>query len=92
VDLEVVRQGGYRAGWSTTIWATRLHDKTRPPEDGDLIRFSFHKGSPELNVLIVERLSRACGPFVIFPDSGGDGLAITPGIDEQAVAEWMRGI
>jgi len=90
VDLDVVAQGGYRAGWSTTIWAHCLHDKTRHPEDDDVIRFSFHKGSPELAVLVLERLSHVCGPFVLYCDGGGPGLAVTPGLEpRRAVEQWF---
>src|SRR5207253_1573948 len=65
IDLEVIDHRGYRAGWSTTIWAKKLNDENRPPEDEDVVEFTFHKGSPELAVVIVEKLTHVCGPLVL---------------------------
>jgi hypothetical protein len=51
--------------------------------------FYFDKGDPELNILIVERLSRLCGPLFVFPDTGSRPLLVTPGIDPlDAVKVW----
>jgi len=54
--------------------------------------FYFDKGDLKLNILIVERLSRLCGPFYIFPDTGAKPLLVTPGTDPtKAVKEWKIG-
>jgi hypothetical protein len=91
IDIEVVDQRGYGAGWSTTIWASKWNDRTRPPEDGDSVQFTFHKGSPELAVLIVERLTHVCGPLVLIPDHNCRPLLVTEGLDpRQAVEEWLK--
>ncbi len=51
--------------------------------------FYFEKGDPKLNILIVERLSRLCGPLFVFPDTGARPLLVTPGIDPiDAVKVW----
>jgi hypothetical protein len=51
--------------------------------------FYFEKGDPKLNILIVERLSRLCGPLFIFPDTGAQPLLVTPGVDPiDAVKLW----
>jgi hypothetical protein len=51
--------------------------------------FYFDKGDLRLNIFIVERLSRLCGPLVIFPDTGARPLLVTPGIDPtDAVKAW----
>jgi hypothetical protein len=47
--------------------------------------FYFDMGDPKLNILIVERLSRLCGPLFIFPDTGARPLLVTPGIDPMDV-------
>lgn len=49
----------------------------------------YFEGDPRLNILIVERLSRLCGPFYVFPDTGARPLLVTPGIDPtDAVKVW----
>jgi hypothetical protein len=51
--------------------------------------FYFEKGDPKLNILIVERLSRLCGPLFVFPDTGARPLLVTPVIDPvEAVKVW----
>jgi hypothetical protein len=51
--------------------------------------FYFEKGDPKLNIQIVERLSRVCGPFYIFPDTGAQPLLVTPGMDPiDAIKVW----
>ena len=49
----------------------------------------YFEGDPRLNILIVERLSRLCGPLFVFPDTGARPLLVTPGIDPtDAVKVW----
>ncbi len=49
----------------------------------------YFEGDPRLNILIVERLSRLCGPLFVFPDTGARPLLVTPGIDPtDAVRAW----
>jgi hypothetical protein len=52
--------------------------------------FSFKNGSPELIVRICERLSRLCGPLVIYSDSGHEiPILVRAGVDPgQAVTAW----
>jgi hypothetical protein len=51
--------------------------------------FYFEKGDPKLNIHIVERLSRICGPLYIFPDTGTQPLLVTGGMDpKEAVKVW----
>jgi hypothetical protein len=51
--------------------------------------FYFEKGDPKLNIYIVERLSRVCGPFYVFPDTGARPLLVIPGIiPSDAVKVW----
>jgi hypothetical protein len=51
--------------------------------------FCFEKGDLTLNILIVERLSRLCGPLFVVPDTGARPLLVTPGIDpKDAVKVW----
>jgi len=52
--------------------------------------FYFDGGDPKLNALIVERLSRLCGPLFVFPDTGARPLLVTPGIDlMDALKVWQ---
>jgi hypothetical protein len=91
VDIEVVDQRGDRAGWSTTIWVKKVGDRTRSPDDGDVVQFSFDNGSPELAVLIVEKLAHICGPLVLMLEVDCRPLLVTEGIDPlQAVAKWLN--
>lgn len=54
--------------------------------------FYFEKGDPKLNLLIVEGLSRLCGPLYVFPDTGARPLLVTPGLNPtDATKVWERG-
>jgi hypothetical protein len=58
-------------------------DETRPH------LFYFEGGDAKLNIRIVERLSRRCGPLFVFPDTGARPLLVTPGLDPvDAVKVW----
>jgi hypothetical protein len=51
--------------------------------------FYFDEGDPRLNIPIVERLARLCGPLFVLPDTGARLLLVTPGIDPtDAVKVW----
>jgi len=50
----------------------------------------YFEGDPRLNILIVERLSRLCGPLFVFPDTGARPVLVTPGLDPRdAVRVWI---
>jgi hypothetical protein len=54
------------------------------------VAVTFHKGSPELAVLIAERLTRVCGPLVLIEANDAQPLVVRPGIDaERAVSVWL---
>jgi hypothetical protein len=56
--------------------------------DEDAPQWCFlKKGDWSLNVAIVERLARFCGPFVITTDAPGVPAVITPGISLHAIEE-----
>ncbi len=91
VDFEVVDQRGYDAGWSTTIWGRTLSDEARKPHDDDRVEFSFHKGNPELAVIIIEKLTHVCGPLLLVSDADCRPLLVVPGLDPiKAVEEWLN--
>lgn len=49
----------------------------------------YFEGDPRLNILLIERLSRLCGPLFVFPDTGARPLLVTPGVDPtDAIKAW----
>jgi hypothetical protein len=55
------------------------------------VQFNFHKGSPELAVLIVEKLTRVGSPLVLILDVDCRPLLVTEELDpRQAVEKWLR--
>ena len=49
----------------------------------------YFEGDARLNILIVERLSRLCGPLFVFPDTGARPVLVTPGLDPRdAIRVW----
>ena len=62
------------------------------PFDGDEsvpTGFCFSKGWEEAVVLILERIARICGPFVLLDDSAMEPLLVTPGLNvDAAIQEW----
>jgi hypothetical protein len=92
LEVEVRHRDGYGAGWSTTLWAESSRHRHRSPRsDHEQIRLTYHKGNPELAVLITERLARECGPLLLVSANDGIPLVVTPGIDvDQAVDGWMN--
>lgn len=64
--------------------ATLLHLEGSGQEH-DPHRLWFEKGSEELIVEILERLSRVCGAFVLSPDSGEQPMVVYPGVDADEV-------
>jgi hypothetical protein len=52
----------------------------------------FEKGDLNLNILLVERLSRKCGTLLIVPDTGAKPFIVSPGMDHQdAIKDWEVG-
>jgi hypothetical protein len=91
LDMEVVDRRGYWGGWSTTLWVKAAEGDQPSAGDDAPVGVTFHKGSPELAVLIAERLTRVCGPLVLIEASEALPLVVRPGIDaERAVSEWLR--
>jgi len=79
-DAEIVdAERGYD-GWSATIWPKDIANPDAPHE------FSFHKPKLELAVLILEKLSHVCGPFVIVDDASITPVVVTPGSDVTVLA------
>ena len=49
----------------------------------------FHKGADDLNLMIVEQLSRTCGPLATDHDAVAVPIIVTPGIEiKAALATW----
>jgi len=71
-----VRDRRPERGWQTTVWV-----KT---SDGS--RVSFHKGDPEANAMIAERLARVCGPLVLIATDDATPAVVTPGANPTDVA------
>ena len=70
------------SGWMATVWVDGAVDADTP------CRFSFHKPTLELSLMIVEKLSRVCGPFLIMDGSSGRAVVVAPEADiPKLVAE-----
>ena len=68
-------------------WTRATVQKLAPADHPQSL--AFHKGSPELVVAIVLRLSQACGPLVLFTDSGDSPLVVSPQDDiENLLKFW----
>lgn len=79
-DAEVVdAQRGYD-GMSATIWVKNLPDGDTPTD------FTFHKPSIELALMILERLSHSCGPFVLLQASSMKPVVVLAGCDPKRLA------
>lgn len=85
-------QGGWDAdvvdatrddAWHATVWTKNTSDDETP------IEFSFHKPNLELALLIVEKLSHVCGPFLFVDASSVTPVVVAPGSDPaKLVAQW----
>ncbi|MBI1248252.1 hypothetical protein GC197_10500 [bacterium] len=89
VDFEVVDEKGYANGWSTTIWAKSEDNDLMHPDNEEEVRMTFHKGDPELAVLICEKLIHRCGPLVLIVDVDGSPLRINGSVDRAALESWL---
>ena len=88
VDIDVADDRDPR-GRCTTIWTKRADEVPEQPGDDDSVRLTFHKGHPELAVLVVERLTHVCGPLVLVRDVDACPLLVEKGTDpRQAVEGW----
>jgi hypothetical protein len=64
--------------------ALRISDYRDDDSPHDLC---FHKGFPEVVLLVVERLTRFCGPLVVVNDSGSSPTVVRPG---DSVPDLLR--
>jgi hypothetical protein len=82
-DAEVVdAQLGYD-GMRATIWVENVPDGDTPTD------FTFHKPSVELALMILERLSHACGPVVFVGASSMKPVLVSPGCDVKRLASVL---
>ena len=79
-DAEIVDSERGFGGLHATIWTKQLAGDDVPAP------FSFHKPSVELALVILERLSRVCGPLVLVDSSAMVPAVITPGCDVRELA------
>lgn len=49
-----------------------------------LVKFQFYRANLELAIVILERLSHQCGPFVLMNHSGSKPIVATPGMNIEA--------
>jgi len=63
------------SSWMATLWVQGAPDAETP------CPFSFHKPTLDLALMIVEKVSRVCGPFMIMDGSSGRAVVVTPGAD-----------
>jgi hypothetical protein len=85
-DADVSWKADRHHGPWTSIRVPRWSGDEETPHE-----FYFSKGWEEPIVLIVERLARRCGPFVLFEDSTVVPLVVTPEMDTAAaIEEWKR--
>lgn len=89
VDFEISDIDDNGSGWSATIWAKSEDNKLTFPDDDEVVRFTFHKGDPELVVLICEKLTRRCGPLVLILDFDGRALLVDGKVEAEAVNKWL---
>jgi hypothetical protein len=61
------------------------------PVDETAPHLFYFEGDARLNILIVERLSRLCGPLFVFPDTGARPVLVTPGLDPREAIRVWRG-
>ncbi len=70
----------------TCINVLNYHD-----DEAQSYHIYFEKGSPELILTIMERLSRLCGPLLCAPDSGDMPIVVVPGLkSSEAVLPWYN--
>lgn len=72
-----------RGPWTNLQVLNFTADESVPAE------LCFSRGSPEVVVLILERISRLCGPFVLVDDSAMVPLIVSPSMCiEHALRDW----
>jgi hypothetical protein len=82
-DAQIVApEGSPASGWMADLWI-------EPAADGDTpSRFSFHKPTLELALLILEKLSHVSGPFLLMDGASGRAVVVSSGADvPKLVAE-----
>lgn len=98
-DFDVAYQSNGQGGWDASItdarpgredfqasiWVKDIRDETEPTP------FSFHKPRAETAILVLEALSRTCGPFALVDDSAMRPVVVTPGCDPAELAARMSG-
>jgi hypothetical protein len=65
----------------TVLRISDYHDEDSPHD------LCFHKGFPEVVLLVVERLARFCGPLVVVNDSGSPPVVVRGG---DSIPELLR--
>jgi hypothetical protein len=83
-DAEIVDAVRGYDGYSATIWTKHISNPEAPKE------FSFDKPSIELALMILEKLSRVCGPFLLVDDSSVTPVVVVPGADISELAARYR--
>lgn len=70
-DAEIVHSEREHAGSMANIWVTEVTGPDTPA------RFSFHKPSLDLTLMILAKLSRVCGPLLLMEGSSGRAVVVT---------------
>lgn len=85
-DAEVADADPDGLGWTATVWV-------EPPPDPTFHHpFSFGDGpSPPLVVMILEALSRFCGPLALYDADANRPVLVTPGTDPLRTADELYG-
>jgi hypothetical protein len=72
----------------TSDWACIVVDNYHD-NDTDSHDFYFERGSPRVMLLILQRLTRMCGPLILLADTGDLPMVVTADLDlDQALHAW----